>query len=280
MKPRFLSTPTRLISAVVVMGSGLLHSLVVANEQPQSVHYAFANYLGSGIYGSTGNTAAVVNIPLSFDLSQDDTSKLMLRLPFSVGFANYQWDQIPDLELPDTVGSMTLTPGIEYHWQATEQLKMEAYGDLGYGHNFGDHTNVGIISLGVSTLYSFGPAELSPLWVSRFYSAGYRDLESGKGDSYSALRTGVDMGLGLSFQAWDRQVDPRVFAAMHWFFNRGQLADDLAGALMHDTTLETGISLAFDRPVGIDPITLDRVGVSYSRVEGEDVWRLFFSLPI
>ena len=244
------------------------------------MHYAFANYLGSGIYGSTGNTAAVVNIPLSFDLNQDNASSLKLRLPVSVGFANYQWDQIPELELPDTVGTMTITPGIEYHWQASDALKMEAYGDLGYGHNFGDHTNVGIISLGISTLYSFGSQALSPVWVTRFYSAGYRDLESDRGDSYSALRTGVDMGMGLGFHGWDRYIDPRVFVAMHWFFNRGQLADELVGALMHDSTLETGVSLAFDRPIGIAPITVDRLGLSYSRVEGENVWRLFFSLPI
>lgn len=271
---------TSACACTLLMASGLMLRPAFANDQPQSVHYAFANYLGSGIYGSSGNTSAVVNIPLRFDLKQDADSKLMLRLPVSVGFFNYSWDQLPDFDLPDTVGTMTITPGIEYHWQATPQLKMEAYGDLGFGHNFGDHTNVGIISAGISTLYSFGSQQYTPLWVTRFYSAGYRDLDSDRGDSYSALRTGVDMGMGLGFEAWNRHVDPRVFAAMHWFFNRGQLADELVGALMHDTTIEVGASLAFDRPIGIEPFTVDRLGVSYSRVEGDNVWRLFFSLPL
>ncbi|MGI2259065.1 hypothetical protein [Shewanella sp. GXUN23E] len=270
------------VTAVILLGLLSVSALAAeqTGRQPETVHYAFANYLGSGIYGSTGNTAAVVNIPISIDLRKDDDSELMLRLPLSVGFFNYRWDQLPDFEFPDAVGTFTLTPGIEYHWQATPNLKMQAYGDLGFGRNFGDNSNVGIISLGISTLYQFGPASLSPLWVTRFYSAGYRDLDSQRGDSYSSLRTGVDSGLGLGFEAWDRHMEPRVFAAMHWFFNRGQLADELVGALMHDSTLEVGISLAFDRPIGIAPATIDRLGMSYSRIEGENVWRLFFSLPI
>ncbi|MBT1443146.1 hypothetical protein KJI95_01200 [Shewanella sp. JM162201] len=253
---------------------------VAAAEPPEVNHYAFANYLGSGIYSSAGDTAAVANVPLSFDIEATNNGMLMLRVPLSVGFFNYRWQDLPDGEFPDAIGTVTLTPGVEYHWQATEKLAMEAYFDIGFGHNFSDSSNVGILSAGISTLYAFGAPEYSPLWVSRFYSAGYRSIQRGADDSYSALTTGVDSGVGLGFYALDRFMEPRLFMALHWYFGRGELADEPVGALMQGSTVEAGMSLAFDRPMGIEPATIDRLGVSYSRVAGEGVWRLFFSLPL
>lgn len=255
-------------------------ALAVADDAADIQHFAFANYLGSGIYSSTGDSAAVANIPLSFTIEETDDSELLLRMPLSLGFFNYQWDDLPEGDLPDNVGTLTLTPGIEYHWQASEKLAMEAYLDIGFGHNFADSTNVGILSAGVSALYQFGSEAYRPLWVSRFYSAGYRSMAGDASERYSALTTGVDSGLGLGFSALDVWMEPRLFGALHWVFGRGELADELVGALMDDSTFELGLSLAFDKPVGIAPVTVERVGLSYSLLGSEGVWRLFFSQPL
>ncbi|WP_372870634.1 hypothetical protein [Shewanella sp.] len=254
--------------------------LVQAEDTADIQHFAFANYLGSGIYSSTGDSAAVINVPLSFTIEKSDDSELLLRMPLSLGFFNYQWDDLPEGELPDNVGTLTLTPGIEYHWQATDKLAMEAYLDIGFGHNFADSTNVGILSAGVSALYGFGSEDYRPLWVTRFYSAGYRSMAGDAQERYSALTSGVDSGLGLGFSALDVWMEPRFFGALHWVFGRGELADELVGALMDDSTLELGLSLAFDKPLGIKPITIERVGLSYSLLGSEGVWRLFFSQPL
>lgn len=65
----------------------LLFTLPVNAETDYS-HYAFANYLGSGIYRTSGQNATVVNIPISFDLERTETESLVLRTPLSLGFFN------------------------------------------------------------------------------------------------------------------------------------------------------------------------------------------------
>ena len=39
-----------------------------------------------------------------------------------VGFFNFSFDNIPDLELPDKVGTFTFTPGIQFNYQYTDNL--------------------------------------------------------------------------------------------------------------------------------------------------------------
>lgn len=258
----------------------LLSSPCVAQQASDVSHYAFANYLGSGIYSSAGDSAAVVNIPLSFDIESSSEHSLLLRMPLSLGFFNYNWDELPEGDFPDAVGTVTVTPGIEYHWRASPNLKMETYLDIGFGHNFSDNSNVGILSAGISTLYSFGSETYQPLWVSRFYSAGYRSIQSGSEEHYSALTSGVESGLGWGFSAWERQMEPRLFVAMHWYFGRGELADEFVGALFGESTLELGFSLVFDKPLEFEVVSIERVGFSYSKAGGEDLWRVFFSHPL
>ena len=68
--------------------SALVCALPVAAETDYT-HYAFANYLGSGIYRTSGQDATVANIPISFDLQRSDTESLVLKTPISLGFFNF-----------------------------------------------------------------------------------------------------------------------------------------------------------------------------------------------
>ncbi|BDM65453.1 outer membrane protein [Shewanella sp. NFH-SH190041] len=251
-----------------------------ADQQPKAVNYAFANYLESGIYRSSEHTAAVASIPLSFNLKKGDDYSVALRLPVSLGFFNYSWEQLPALDFPQSLGTLTVTPGIAYKRQLSPRWKMESYLDLGFGHNFSDNTNVGILSVGLSGLYSFDIPRYTPIWVNRFYSAGYRNMHSGRTDYFSAFKTGIESGLGMGFHAFNRRIDPKVFTAVHWFFSQEQHSKRMFHTLLHDSTIETGFSLAFSRPVGIGPIAFDHLGVSYSRVDHDDIWRLFFSFAL
>ncbi|WP_394495732.1 hypothetical protein [Shewanella sp. ENK2] len=56
------------------------------SNNPDVNHYAFANYIGSGIYRASGQNAAVVNIPFAFDIEESEDHVLTLRLPISLGF--------------------------------------------------------------------------------------------------------------------------------------------------------------------------------------------------
>ncbi|WP_165399048.1 hypothetical protein [Shewanella maritima] len=64
-------------------------------NNPDASHYAFANYLGSGLYRTSGQNAAVANVPLKFTLDEADDHLVKLRLPISLGFFDYSFDDLP-----------------------------------------------------------------------------------------------------------------------------------------------------------------------------------------
>ncbi len=276
-----------LVFTVVLLAS-LPFQFAVANEinsEPDASHYAFANYLGSGIYRTAGQSAAVVNVPLGFDLEQSDKHLLRLRLAASFGFFDYYFNDLPGGSLPESVGTLTITPGIEYHWLVDEQLTLESYIDLGYGHNFSTHSHVGIYSTGLSSLYRFGSADYSPIWVNRIYYAGYKSNQNDGTEGYSVLKTGIDFGVNYDWHWDDIRVEPRLFVAGHWYFNQLKFVTPRGKDVLTSYTYEVGTTLAFSKPItlaaiGLDSIEIDHVGLSYQVGGGLKVWRLIFEFPL
>ncbi|MGI2174996.1 hypothetical protein ACRN92_12630 [Shewanella ulleungensis] len=273
---------------LLILPSILTNHYAVAEEitsEPDASHYAFANYLGSGIYRTSGQSAAVVNIPLGFELEDSDEHLLKLRLTASLGFFDYSFNDLPGGSFPKSVGTLTLTPGIEYHWLVDDQLTLESYVDLGYGHNFSTHSHVGIYSTGLSSLYRFGSAAYSPVWVNRLYYAGYKSNQNDSTEGYSVLKTGVDFALNYDWQWDDIRVEPRLFVAGHWYFNQLKFVTPVGKNVLTSYTYEVGSTLAFSKPIsfsaiGLDSVEIDHIGLSYQVGGGLKVWRLIFEFPL
>ncbi|MDO6619462.1 MULTISPECIES: hypothetical protein [unclassified Shewanella] len=249
-------------------------------DNPDLSHYAFANYIGSGIYRASGQSAAVANIPFAFDIEQADDHLLTLRLPVSLGFFNYSFSDLPEGELPDGVGTMTITPGIEYKWFYDEQLTLETYLDLGYGHNFSNSSNVGIFSTGFSALYELAQPKYNPVWVNRIYYAGYKSSINDSSDGYSVLQSGIDFGLNQRWDWGEYTVEPRLFVAGRWYFDKLKFVTPVQENVLTQYSYEVGVTLALSKPLGWGWFSTDRFGMSY-QTDGElQVWRLIFEFPM
>ncbi|MDX5995517.1 hypothetical protein SIL85_00120 [Shewanella oneidensis] len=248
-------------------------------NNPNSV-YAFGSYLGTGIYRAAEQNATIVSIPLVFDFLKEESSQTWLRLPLSFGFFDYLAKDITDGELPSSVGTMTMTPGIEHHWQATINTRMEAYLDVGFGTNFDTDTNVAILASGISTLYDFTLAGEDSVWVSRLRFAGYSEQVGELTDQFAVLQTGVDIGLSPRWQWLNIQMQPRLFAVGYWYFNELDFSQDAEDETIVSGSYEFGATLAFSKPLGGDLLGVDRIGISYRTGDGLNIWRLLFSFPI
>ncbi|MGZ9898653.1 hypothetical protein [Shewanella gaetbuli] len=252
---------------------------------PDASHYAFANYLGSGIYRTAGQSAAVLNIPLSFLIDEDDNHQVKLRLPVSFGFLNYSFEDLPSGEFPDGVGTLTVTPGIEYDWFVNDKLTIESYLDIGYGFNSSTKTNVGIFSTGVSSVYQLDNQKYSPIWVNRLYFAGYRSTLNDRAESYSVLQSGLDFGLGTKWRWRDNEIEPRLFFSGKWYFDELKFVNPIGDDVMTNHTYEVGATVKFSKPLGYeffgwDGLKFDRLGLSYQVGGGIKVWRLIFEFPL
>ena len=192
---------------------------VVKAADIEPVHYAYANYLGSGIYKTTGQHASLISLPFSYEIGHKDKTSYGLRLPISVGFFDFGLADLPNFDFPDEVGTITFTPGLAFNYQYNRNWLIESYIDIGYGRNITTNKGVNIHSSGVSALYNFDVQDYDAIWANRIYYARYDGNGYDAKDSYAAIQTGIDVGLPLQYQVFGYQFQPRVFAMAFWYFS-------------------------------------------------------------
>ncbi len=256
----------------------------------EAVHYAFANYLGNGIYRTSNQKVTLINLPFSYEIDTIGKFTYGLRLPVSFGFFNFNFDDIPELELPNSVGTMTFTPGIEMGYQLSEQVSLEAYLDIGMARNFTTGQNVSVNSAGISAIYSFEMAELDVLWANRVYTANYSGVNYSASDTYSAIQTGLDIGLPVKYEILGHRFQPRFFTSAFWYFNDvdfiygaetlNQYDQNNLDQIALKDSYEFGISLKFDKVIGWSFVGIETLGIGYRFTGDFSAIRFVFSMPI
>ncbi len=277
------------IAVFVVLGiCGIFLNTKVKAKEIEPVHYAYSNYLGSGIYHTTGQDVTLLNLPFSLELGQEGNTTYSLRLPISLGFFDFDFDDIPELDFPDSVGTFTFTPGIQFNYQYTDNLVLESYLDLGYSRNLTTDKDVLVYSGGISSLYSFNVGKYESIWASRIYYAGYDGHNYNVADLYAAIQIGVDTGLPVKYQLFGYSYQPRLFATAFWYF--AEVDFNLPGVSSQNiseqskvtlsNSFEFGATMKFDNVIGYAWAGFDTVGISYRFSENINVVRLLFSFPI
>jgi hypothetical protein len=81
---------------------------------PTFANYGFASELGSGVYSIDGRTVQIYQIPLKFSFRQASpqgaTPGLNLVVPLTLGFFNFQTQDVAQLKVPNQIGEIRL-PG-------------------------------------------------------------------------------------------------------------------------------------------------------------------------
>lgn len=252
----------------------------------EPVHYAYSNYLGSGIYRTSGQNVTLINLPFSYEIGQEGQTTYGLRLPVSLGFFDFSFDDVPDLDFPSSVGTFTFTPGIEFAYRVNENFVLETYIDVGYAKNLTTDRDVIVHSAGLSSLYYFDVKSYDSIWSSRIYYAGYNGHSYNASDLYAAIQIGIDTGLPVHYKFLGIRFQPRIFASVFWYFNEVdfELPAKTFSEKEREVTLtnsaEIGITLKLDETIGYSWAGIDRIGISYRYSKNINVIRLLFSFPI
>ena len=83
-------------------------------------NYAFAAYLGNGLYSTSGRSVQVYNLPLAFTLLpvEDHSFGLRVKIPVSVGLFDFKAVDIIESGLPDDVETVSVVPGLEFQFSS------------------------------------------------------------------------------------------------------------------------------------------------------------------
>lgn len=254
-----------------------------ANENDSEVaNYAYASYLGSGIYNSSGGQLTVFNMPITYEPeNQLGEYTYRLRLPVSVGFYDLDFtsDNSEDY-IPSSVDTLTFVAGVEVDIPISEDLTLVPYVDLGWARNFTTRGDSLVYSTGLSSIYNFNAQARNHLWINRLVWAGYRTQSANNSDSFASIQSGVDWRTPIRFGSEDRGNFTTLYAIGYWYFKGVDFKLDKQRDRTVDSSYEVGFTFGFDKPVDLYLFELERVGLGY-RHNGEfDLWRLTFNLPI
>ncbi|MBA55725.1 MAG: hypothetical protein CMK89_14815 [Pseudomonadales bacterium] len=254
-------------------------SYAVAEEplDKEPANYAFAAYMGSGLYGATDASLFVLNIPMTFQWR--DREDIRIRLSTSAGFFDYGRDNLQELEIPDSIGTLTLIPGVEKVYSVNDRWELIPHIDYGYAKNFSTKEEAQVYSVGLHSRY-YNQGDLDRhVWVNKVVLAGYRTFASDLQDNYVKLITGYDYKTNLYVSLKAGIAIPTVYGSVSWSYNGIDYAEKWKDGSVRDLNYELGVSLYAPKPIDLWITTVDRIGLGLQHNAFGQVIRLFAGTP-
>ncbi|HBE93329.1 MAG TPA: hypothetical protein DDW55_12730, partial [Gammaproteobacteria bacterium] len=139
-----------------------------------------------------------------------------MLLPVSVGFYNYDYDDILDLELPNNLGTISFLPGIEFERYVAERWRLKPFMQFGGGFEVDGDASATIFSTGVRSLYQFKKAPRLKLGNAFIY-AGF-DPSDNEREATSLLITGLNYTQPVSWRSFNRENHIGVDLNYYYYF--------------------------------------------------------------
>ncbi|MDD7984072.1 hypothetical protein PQO01_03790 [Lentisphaera marina] len=254
----------------------LFFSNSLSADFPPAVHYAFGNYLGSGVYEVSGEQAFLMRLPFAYKF-QEDGEGLRLRLPVNIGI--YNWSAT-DGEAPDSINVGSFIPGIEYRHRVNERFSVEPFFDLGYAHDFDNSENTLVTAIGSAFKYQFGD-QLQHWWVNRLTYAKARSEDDNAESTLTFWQTGIDLETPLEGSFFDYDFNLATYAMTRVYFDNFSLeADDPEKDVDVRQTYEGGLSFKLKEKWKFKFLEVGRVGFGYQFGDGFDLYKVFINLAI
>ena len=253
-----------------------LFSMSMRADYPPALHYAFANYLGSGFYNVKGQDAFLLKLPFSYSFDDKDTG-LKLRLPVNVGF--YDWS-FSDNELPDSVNMASFIPGVEYIFQINERWSASPFFDLGYARDFENTEDTVVYALGGYGVYKFGES-LQHSWISRFVHVKARSESDNSEDQLTYIQSGLDLDTGIGARLLGRDFTFTTYGMGRLYLNNfGLESEQFKEDVELTKTYEVGASIKFREKIKASFFEIGQIGFGYQFGDGFDLYKVFVNLPI
>ena len=266
---------------VLVSCLAVLVADVHSEEQSEAelINFAFGNYLGTGFYTSGGGEVFILRIPLSTTLRPMTSNDpgWVVTYPVTLGIANV--DQIVDGNVPtlDHVGTLSIIPGIEYHYPVMHNWFLVPFFDLGLARDLVNNVNIRVMGAGAKSFASFYFGRHSLTLGNRFLYADQKNLESAGNSNFAVFETALDYTIPTDFT-----LHGSFFDISFYYINYYYLKD-----LVFVEFLDNPISLENKNEVGFTFSLPDyrwlpddsRLGFGVQITKNANLYRIVFGMP-
>lgn len=270
-------------SAAAVLLAALAFPVAAQEEpQPDEFHYAFATYLGSGIYRVENTTVQVYRIPIEFGLLEDEEKRwgIRLQLPVTLGFYHFEFEDLAIVEMPNRMATVSLVPSLRFPIRVDRHWTLTPFADFGAATDLDEHRESWVFGGGmaVEAVYPRAGYELQPGFRALWAHRSAEDLEYG--EDLVKLESGLDVRVPLWFSIRGRQADFGVFFKNYSYFEELEFLRPESGPVNLTVQWEFGVTLCTRTPLKFLGFKLPPVGMSYRFGDGVSAVRLVFGKPI
>lgn len=279
---RLLQAKSFLLPLLILLNC-LVSSDVFSAEKSGSTfgitNFAFANYLGTGFYTTSGQNVFVLQVPLQHTIKEktDYEDGWVLNLPLTFGFINFDSsivDNIPELS---DVATVTFIPGIEYQYPITPDWTIIPFVDYGFARDFNNKTNVLVIGSGIKSYYNYQYGKDTFTLGNEFLYAREKSKNSGGSSDYSLLKTGLNYRVTSDFLFNNEPLYSNLYYINFYYPNNLIFLERTDNPIRVGLEHEVGITfsnlpdfLFFERP---------QIGIGVRFGNDVNVYRIIFGAP-
>ena len=250
-------------------------------------NYAFASELGSGVYEINGSTIQVYQVEPGYRLRSaeypGDRPGIRLIFPVTVGFFNFQLQDLAHLEIPTRIGAISLEPGVELDYWLRPQWHVYPYAKAGATFASSADVNAYIWDAGVRSDYRFSLLNTTDLWRADLVHARlhyHSTLEDGAAlpdDSFTRLRNGVEFRRTFGAAYRERWYELGVYGVGDIYLDAPH--GPQSGISARTLQFEFGLMFGLNPMYQLWGIPLPRLGIGYRDAGILSGWRLVLGEP-
>ncbi len=262
-------------------------------------NYAFASELGSGVYQINGSTIQVYQLTPSHRLRYAERPGkqpgLKLIFPVTVGFFDFQTQDLAHLQLPKNIGALSFEPGAELDYWISEDWHVYPYVKAGASFASSSQVNAFIYGFGTRSDVRFSVFDSADLWRAELTYAGvhYTNYTPSStpssspsstanppispNDSFTRLRNGVEFAHWVGGPIHDRHFELGVYGIGDVYLHAPQ--GPASGISARTLQFEFGLMFGMDPMYQLWGMPLPRLGVGYLDAGVLSGWRLVIGNP-
>jgi len=244
-------------------------------------NFAFASEIGSGVYEISGSTITVYTFQPGYILRNAEPNGgrpgIRLIFPFTVGFFNFDTNDLLHLELPSSIGALSLEPGVELDYWITDGWDLYPYIKAGGTVASSNEVNAIIYGTGLRSDYRFDAFGTFGLWRATLAYAAAHYHGDTPNESFTRLRDGIELRRKLNLTWRSRALEISPYAILDVYFNAP--SGPSSGIAPKTFQYELGLMMGVTPRWVILGVPLPRLGIGYREAGVLSGWRLVLGDP-
>ena len=247
------------VVAAALLASWETSSAQLAEEPEETINYAYATWLGTGIYSFGEQRIYVLRGNFSYQLRKAEKGRWgwELLLPVTAGVNDFK-----DFDVQ--VATVTFIPGVEAQVPVSDNWLLKPFAQIGFGKDFSGGDPSFIWGYGVKGLGNYPTGNMEFDIGAGITYANHTQSGSRGDDGFTKFDIGLNTRWPMPFRIQDRQTFLNAFLVYSEFINDIEVLLPLEDNIDIERLIKFGITLEGRPSFAIWFIPLRGLGIDFS----------------